>query len=419
MSEIGRSKRRLIAGVIPGIAVVAALLAAPATASAAKHTALNAAAKQPSVRVATAKHKATWKWTKKFSLASVTGLKKHLEYNAPGLVCPTTHLCIVPMDGNADNAPYNTPVGDFYTTNPAKGKSSWRFSRWNEDYAPGDGLGFESVACAPAGSHTDCNIAGREPVAGSFDETYGAGVFQTGTPTTNNWGGSLVDDSSAGFGAVSCFVNVQCAEIDDNGVIYTTAGASATSAVSVFPADAGTNGIWWISCAPHLSGQSNFFCAAVDQNSTGSVAWTTNPGGTDTKWTVANLHHGDELFEIGCTRPGTCIIDNAGSLIATSGDTKKKTWVHSFKKVTLPRSVGKTVEAVACNAKLCAVAGDAKKLGQYVAMSTTPDHGHWHVYPLSKSGKSVLHDGVALLSCPTTKLCVVGNTYGQITVGKR
>jgi hypothetical protein len=417
MSEVARTgpRRPVSWAMVAVLAVLAGLLAAPASALAVKHVSASTAA---SSHPPTAKRKATWKWTKKFALGHVTGLKKHVQYGTYGLACPTIHLCIVPMDGTSVNPPYNSPAGDFYTTSPAKGAKDWKLRKWTtDDYAPGDTLSNDNIACAPAGARTDCNIAGREPVAGSDNESYGAAVFQTGTPTAANWGQALVDDNAPGFGAVSCFVNVQCAEIDDNGVIFTTAGASVTSAVSVFPSAAGFAGIWWIGCAPGQSNQHNFFCAAVDQNRAGSIAWTVNPGQPDTKWTVGHVKHGN-LFNVACWRPGTCIINNDGQLIVTSGDTKSKSWVQSFKKLTLPKGVGKTVATIDCNAKLCAAAGQAAKLGQYVAIATNP-HGHWSVIPLSKTHKPVLRDGISNVSCPTVKICVIVNGYGQVTVGTK
>jgi hypothetical protein len=418
MSEVARSwdtrKRRPVAGIVVAVvAVVAGLLAAPASASVVKHT----AAQHSAATVSAAKHKATWRWTKKFSLGATARLKKNQPYGTYGLMCPTIHLCMVPMAGTRVNPPYYTPAGDFYTKNPANGRSGWKLSKWSEDYAPGDSLSDDNIACAPAGAHTDCIIAGREPVPGSYNESYGGTVFQTGTPTAANWGAADVDDSSPGFGAVSCFVNVQCAEMDDNGNIFTTAGASVTSEASVFPADTGFSGIWSMGCALHQSGQRYFFCAAVDQNSRGTIAWTLNPGASDTKWHVSNLRHGALLFNVACFRPGECVINNNGSLIATNGVTAAKSWTHSFKKVALPKDVRGTIETLTCNAKLCVAAGDAAKVGQYVAISTNPYHGHWRVIPLSKTGKKVLSDGISDVSCPSVKLCVLDNGYGQVTVG--
>jgi hypothetical protein len=386
-----------MAGIALVLAVVVGLLAVPAGASTTKAPA--------------------WGWTREFSLGSITGVKRDQPYGAYGLTCPSNKFCVVPMAGTSVKAPYYTPAGDFFTDTPAKGKSGWKLSKWTEDYAPGDSLSVESVACDPAGRSTDCIIAGREPVPGSYNESYGATVFQTGKPTVANWGAADVDTASAGFGGVSCWANVQCAEIDDNGEIYTTAGAEVTSATSVFPADAGFAGIWWLGCAPYLSGQHNFFCAAVDQNAGGSIAWTVNPGQSDTKWTVANLKHGDTLFNIACYRPGACIINNNGSLIATNGDTKSGSWVHSFKKVTLPKGVSGSIATLSCNVTVCAVAGDATKLGQYVSISTNPYRGRWDTIPLSKTSRKVLKDGIAFVSCSSAKLCVVGNAYGQTTVG--
>jgi hypothetical protein len=424
MSEFARKRRPAVGIAIAALAVVAGLLAAPASASALKHSAAKqpsaaaSVAKHPATSTVTAKHKASWKWTKAFNLGRVTGIKKNVGYETDGLSCPTTSICIVPMVGTSYKHP-NTPAGDFYTTDPAKGSSHWKFANWKlSDYAPGDTLSIQAISCIPAGKHTDCNIAGRTPVPGSYNASYGATVFQTGTPTAANWGASEVDQKSPGFGTVSCFVNAQCAEIDDQGAIWTTAGASMTSDVSVFPADAGTSGIWWVGCAQWQQGQGNFFCAAVDQNAAGSIAWSTNPGSSDTKWTVGHIKHGT-LFSVACQKPGVCIIDNDGELIATNGDTKGKSWTHSFKKITLPDGVGRTILTVDCNAKLCAVAGDSAKIGQYIAISTNPYHGHWSVTRLSKTHKTVLKDSITNVSCPTVKLCVVDNAYGQAAVGTR
>jgi hypothetical protein len=416
---------RPTAGIVLGLAILAGLLAGPANASAptqvrTNHVATNhVATLHAAAQHAPAKHAARWKWSAPFNLGKHSHLKKNQPYGTYGLACPTVHLCIVPMAGTRVTPPYYSPAGDFVTTTPARGASGWRLSKWNEDYAPGDSLTNQAISCAPAGAHTDCNIAGREPAPGNVNNSYGATVFQTGTPTAATWGAALVDDSSPGFGAVSCFVNVQCAEIDDQGTIYTTAGASVTSAVSVFPADADFSGIWAIGCAQHTAGESTFFCAAVDQNGAGSIAWTLNPGQSDTKWHVSNLHHGAELFNVACFRPGECLIDNNGQLISTHGATTSAAWTKSFKKVTLPKRVGRTVETVSCNDKLCAAAGDAASIGQYVAISTNPDHGPWSVIAVGKTKKAVLRDGIGNVSCPTTTLCVLENGDGQIAVGTR
>jgi hypothetical protein len=416
---------RPAAGILVGLAVVVGLLAGPATASSAKTVTGAAATSSHSTpshstpRHSVPSHAAHWKWSAPFSLGKHSHLKKNQPYGTYGLVCPTTHLCIEPMAGTRITAPLYSPAGDFITTTPARGASGWRLSKWDEDYAPGDSLSPDNVACAPAGNRTDCIIAGREPAPGGVNNSYGATVFQTGTPTVANWGAALVDDNSPGFGAVSCFVNVQCAEIDDQGTIYTTAGASVTSAVSVFPADADVSGIWAIGCAQHTAGESTFFCAAVDQNGRGTIAWTLNPGQADTKWKVVNTKHGDDFFNVACFRPGECLINNGGELLVSHGATTSASWTKTFKKVTLPKGVGRSVATLSCNDKLCAVAGDAANIGQYVAISTNPDHGPWSVIAVGKTKKAVLRDGISNVSCPTTTLCVLTNGYGQVTTGTR
>src|SRR5580700_7288481 len=107
MSEFAR-KRRPAAGIaIAALAVVAGLLAAPASASALKHSAVKqpsvgaAAGTHPAASTVSAKHKASWKWTKAFNLGRATGIKKNVGYETDGLSCPTTSICIVPMVGTS------------------------------------------------------------------------------------------------------------------------------------------------------------------------------------------------------------------------------------------------------------------------------------------------------------------------------
>jgi hypothetical protein len=413
----GNDKRaaRVAAAIVLPAAAVAALLTGPGASAVKASPAKIAPAKVVSHSINSSAASAStggWKWTKVASLAKASKLKVH-DYGTYGLACPTTKLCIVPMDGNPNNAPYNSPAGTFISTD---GGHKWKFVKWSEDYEPGDSLSSQNIFCDQGGSALDCIIVGSEPVAGTFNETYGATVFQTSAVTKPDWGAADVDSDAAGFGAVSCWVNVQCAEVDSSGNAYTTVGATVTSATDVFP-NLDTSGVEAVGCAPYRKGQRNAFCAAVDENGAGTIAWTLNPGASDTKWVHANIHHAT-LFNVSCFGPGDCLLNNDGKLVLTKGDTKAKSWTKGFKTVKLP-TVGATVGTIDCTSKLCAVAGSSSKVGQWLAVSTDPAHGHWHVTLLNKSHKAFLQDGIADVSCSSAKSCVVENGYGQVAIGRK
>ncbi|HTW19352.1 MAG TPA: hypothetical protein VME70_03950 [Mycobacteriales bacterium] len=417
MSQSARRRRPLLAAVLT-LGVIGGLVSAPAIASAARiapqrmhavMTSPTTAAKAP------AKSSGGWKWSPEFNLGRVTGLKKHLQYETTGVACPDTHLCVIPMFHNGGTYTFS-PAGDFYATDPAKGEKGWKFSKWNEDYEPSDSGSLDNIACEPAGKATDCIIAGQEPVIGSYDESYGGTIFQTGTPTSANWGADNFNGYAA-FGSVSCWVNVQCVEINDNGIVFSTAGANVRATATVFKDDTGFAGIWSISCAQWSKSQPNPFCALVDGNSKGSVAWTTNPDDPGMTWHRTNLGHKYNLMNIACFGPGACLIDNDGTLLRTHGKTVKA-WPKGFKTVTLPK-VGKhaDVGAIKCTGDVCAVGGVTAKGEQFISVSGDPAKGHWDTTFLSKSHK--IKNGIDYLACASTKLCVVGDSYGDTAVGRR
>jgi hypothetical protein len=271
-----------------------------------------------------------------------------------------------------------------------------------------------------AGAHTDCAMVGWQPVGGVWQDSYGGSIFQSGTPTAANWGPALVDtDQNGDLSAVSCWVNVQCASLDDAGNVLTTAGATVTSGPTpLWPQDSGFSGIWAINCAHGT--KPNPFCAAVNQSASHSIAWSTDPAKGTWRVQAVPVPRGDLLWHIACASAGACVVAESNDVgagyarIAVShGDTAGKSWAGTFKGFDLfPKDSGAGVSAVTCEAaKLCFAAGVSSK-GSFVSVSGNPAvPASWHTY-LIKGGWLPFS-----MSCPTAKLCVVISGNGHFVVG--
>jgi hypothetical protein len=382
--------KRLAVSLVP-LAVIAASTMAPSAASTIGHAAAP-----------------TWVWSKVVAMPG-----KAATYGIGGLSCASNSLCVSDVLQSDNNK-----TGIYETTDPAAGGSKWHFVAFSEPFTGGDT--GDDVSCEPAGVHDDCAMVGFAPLPGHPNESYGGSIFQSGTPTKPNWGAALTD-TTAQFGAVSCWANVNCASIDDDSDVVTTAGATVTSqSVPLWPADEGFSGIWAIGCAPFTAGQPNPFCAAVDQNASHSIAWTTDP--TSGKWRVepVGVPRGLQLWHVACASAGVCVVaenNDIGSGFArigvSHGDTFGLSWVTSFKQFDLfPKNSTAGVSAVTCNsAKMCA-AGGASSTEGFVSLSTNPSvPGTWHTYALKKGWEPVA------MSCPSLKLCVLVSSNGGVVVG--
>jgi hypothetical protein len=382
--------RTMLAAVLVPLAVVAVSAAASAAVPAPKTAA------------------ASWVWSKSHTLPG-----KAKTNGIGGISCPSVHLCVADAAGVGGGA-----SGIYYTTDPAGGASTWHFKSFSEPFAGADG--GDDVSCDVAGAHTDCAMVGWQPVGGVWQDSYGGSIFQSGTPTAANWGAALIDTEQNGdLSAVSCWATVQCASLDDAGNVLTTAGASVTSGPTpLWPQDSGFSGIWAINCAPGVN--PNPFCAAVDQSSAHTIAWSTDPAGGTWQVHAVPVPRGDLLWHVACASAGACVVAENNDLgggyarIAVShGDTAAKSWASTFKGFDLfPKDSSAGVSAVTCeSAKLCFAAGTSAT-GSFVSVSADPAAAaSWHTYPITGGWLPFS------MSCPTSKLCVVMSGDGDFVVG--
>jgi hypothetical protein len=400
--------RMSLAVVLIPVAVIAASSVASTAAS--TPTAAPTGSQTPnttSTAAATSRSAAAgWKWSKTYKLAG-SARKKGIG----GISCPTVHLCVADASG---------ANGIYYTTDAAGAATKWHFRKFSEPFAGADG--GDDVSCTLDEGVTNCAMVGWQPVGGVFGDSYGGSIFQSGQPTKANWGAALISTETNGdLGAVSCWVNVQCASLDDAGSVVSTQGATVTSGPTpLWPQDTGFSGIWAINCARGI--HPNPFCAAVDQNSAHTIAWSTDPA--DGKWHIAAVPvpRADQLWHIACGGAGVCVVaenNDTGSgharIAVSRGDTARKSWAKSFKAFDLfPKDSGAGVSAVTCEAaKLCFAAGESAK-HSFVSVSSNPAApGSWHTYPIKG------HMAAYSMSCPTSKVCVLMSGNGEFVVGKR
>ena len=340
-----------------------------------------------------------WKWSKGYKLhgASASAV-------VAGLSCPSTKLCLATVGDIHGRG------GVFWSTKPTAGASSWHFDQFAAPITGAPG----ALACD---STKFCAIAGPD-------------YWDTGDPTSKSeWNLSTTAalGDSYGLGAVSCWVNIQCAVLDEGGGVLTIKGAEVISGpTTIFGTQSSVNGI---SCAPHVNGK-NPFCAAVDDTTPtsgrgGDVAWTTDPTSGD--WQTANIKGGSSLENIDCPSDGFCVAIEGGNGglgyvgVAKSGS-QGSGWAGAWKAFKLPSEENATVETCR-SASFCAVSGAtlfAHRNGNFVYTSTRPSASKsaWHRSTLNDGSSTDLGTAAAGMSCPSAKECFVISGDGEISVGR-
>jgi hypothetical protein len=297
--------------------------------------------------------------------------------------------------------------GTWWTSHPGGKASSWHYLRLGKTFGP------TALDCDRAGTAIDCAVSGID------------GLVWQGSHPTKGLGSADVDLYS--LIGVSCWVNVQCAELDITGSVVTTAGATVTGGGSAFPADAAQfDGGGNISCAP-FKPDHNPFCVTVDSNGDDGVAWTTNPtGGAWQRGRVAGKH---DLDAIECPASGVCVAlegANQGTdgIGVSHNPAKGRSFASAWKSFKLPLSDPSAFEelsALTCESTtLCLVGGHNSKVGNLVYVSTHPSiRSSWHRSLLNDGAKKDDFSSATAIACPSTKLCVLISGEGRLVVGHR
>jgi hypothetical protein len=276
---------------------------------------------------------------------------------------------------------------------------------------PNYGGGFDAVACAPTVATSKSLFCLAGDVRGD--------VFATVHPAqgASHWYRRYIDRRTAITG-VSCPSAQLCVAVDAAGrVMHTTtplAGASAWSKParvdSAAQAGGGPAGFTAISC-PTAS-----FCIAVDNAPNGQIAYTTDPAGPASAWTLTTVGSGVLLDSVSCANATLCVVGGSNIYYSTQPTGGPTAW-----KATAALSASNSVvSALACDTvKLCVGvgygnAGVGLSVGSSAPTTTTWSQGLIGADPPAPNAG--LADSVA---CPKRNFCVAvdgaSNAYTSVT----
>lgn len=328
--------------------------------------------------------------------------------------------------------------------------------KWNRSLAllnPNYGGGFDSVACAPA-------VAGNTSLLCVAGDVRGD-VFVTAHPaqSSSKWHREFIDKKLAITG-ISCPSAQLCVAVDSHGQVMhsthpldgVTAWSHAARIDKATQPGGGYAGLSAISCP------TTTLCVAVDNAANGQVAFTTDPTGPASAWTLTTIGSGVTLDTVSCASATFCMIGgtdgyyttdptggssawkattaltssysviasltcntiklcvgvgygNAGVGLATASSTPStSTWSGALIGTNPPAPNAQVVDSVACPARNFCVAADA---ASNVYTSSSPVRGNWSVAkPLKKNSQST----VSQIACNAT-ICVEVDNRGTVTYG--
>jgi hypothetical protein len=263
---------------------------------------------------------------------------------------------------------------------------------------PNDGGGLDAVSCAPAvsGSTTLLCVAGD--VRGE--------IFASDHPARSAayWHREKVDLKVAVTG-VSCPSTQLCVAVDANGqVMHSTAplaGAASWSKPaqvdSATQTGGGPAGFAAVSCP------TTTFCLAVDNSANGQVAYTTDPTGPASAWTLTTIGQGVLLDSVSCTSATFCMIGGSNAYYSTTPTGGASAW----KAVSSLTSSNSVIASLACNTiKLCIGVGYGDAGTGLAVASSTPSTGSWTTSVIGANPPAPQTHVVDSVACPLRNLCV-------------
>ncbi|MCL2417678.1 MAG: hypothetical protein FWD04_00170 [Conexibacteraceae bacterium] len=284
--------------------------------------------------------------------------------------------------------------------------------KWGKSHAlenPNKGGAFDAVSCAPSGGAT--TTATPTTAATALLCVVGdvkGGVWATAHPSrpASGWTRENIDRGNAITG-VSCPTTSFCVAVDAAGQVMHTSrplgGVKAWSkpvriATATQPGG-GYAGLSGVSCP------TNNFCVAVDNAANGQVAYTTDPSGPATAWTLATVATGVTLDSVSCESTTLCVIGGSERFVSVAPTSGASSW----KPMGTLSSSPALISGVTCNtAQLCVSVGYGDAGVGLASASSQPSTSAtlWAGSQIGSDPPAVsaqLVDGVA---CPERNLCV-------------
>lgn len=315
---------------------------------------------------------------------SASGGVTHGGIPITGISCPTASLCVVvDLNGNA-----------LTTTTPDRPKSWKRFLI--DGRAPLDAVSCSSPRFCAAVDTAGGVVTSTDPTAGSAAWT--VVQIRPGFP----FAGSIV---SVPLTAISCPSAHLCVTGDDfpREIITTTDPASGpaawSDAIGIGHADR-ADGLVSVSCP------STRFCATIGDD---SVHASTNPTGP----AATKLAINDSLEAIACGSRALCLAVVGGRQNGGPGGVWRSTDPAARRpRWTLALPDPNQQFAVACRGRGLCVATDSAGM---VTMSAHPgaEHPAWQIRRVDATNV------MSAISCPTVRLCVAADTFGNVLTGRR
>jgi hypothetical protein len=263
---------------------------------------------------------------------------------------------------------------------------------------PADGGGFDSVACAPTVAASKALFCIAGDVRGD--------VFATVHPAqaASQWHRRYIDAKTAITG-ISCPSAQLCVAVDAAGrVLHSTDPSGGTvdwsKPVSVDKATlagGGAAGFSAVDCP------TSTFCLAVDNAANGQVAYTTNPTGPASAWTLTTVGSGVLLDSVSCATATMCVIGGTNAYFSTDPTGGATGW-----KATAALSAGDSVIAsLACNTgKLCVGVGYGDSGVGLSVGSSAPTTTTWSQALIGSDPPAQNAQVVDSVACPERNFCV-------------
>lgn len=286
--------------------------------------------------------------------------------------------------------------------------------KWSKSVAllnPNYGGGFDSVACAPTVTGNTSLLCAAGDVRGD--------VFVTSHPaqSASHWVRELIDKGLAITG-ISCPSQQLCVAVDAHGqVMHSTHpldGAAAWShAVRVDKATEAGGGYAGFSA---ISCPTTTFCLAVDNAANGQVAFTTDPTGPASAWTLTTVGSGVTLNSVSCATATFCMIGGTDGYYATDPTGGATAW----KATTALSPSYSVIASIACNTlKLCVGVGYGNAGVGLATASSAPTTTTWSDSLIGSDPPAPGAQVVDSVACPARNFCVAvdaaSNAYTSST----
>ena len=236
------------------------------------------------------------------------------------------------------------------------------------------------------------------------------GVAARASAATVNWSAPGLVDNQQPFATTPAIQSVVCPSVhlcvglEGEGVVTASdplGGAAAwhlTSFIGI-PGYSGA-GFGALACAPATR-----FCAAADE--VGDLMTTTNPAGGAGAWKLTRLPRRVAFSALSCPTAKLCFAVDNGSVLYSRAPANARSWRDS-------RIVsGAVLESISCpTAHFCAATASGSITAQILTSANpTGGRGAWHATRFSWERTNLAFSSV---SCPSERLCVAGDAWGDI-----